>query len=209
MEAEYAKDGVAKMAVFIERNHGIHGLTGYGDRAWDAVEEDELDDDTSTRPAARAPVSDSAKAAALLAAAKAHYSATQHTPAVPFSNAIPVTDNDLAVILVKRSSTGYQLLGATNETELVERAALVNFRHSVSALPASGRAVIETLRTQCLPPNILKIQRELVDKSHQKHSDGEPKLSVRLTRRGERQEPLLACLAYLFLKGAQKGRIDE
>ena len=175
----YAKDGIAKLAVFIERNHGIHGLTGYGDSAGDVDEEDELEDDTSTRPAARAPASDSAKSAALLAAAKAHYAATQHTPAVPFSNAIPVTDDDLAVILVKRSSTGYQLLGATNDTELVERAALVNFRHSFSALPVSVRTVIETLRTQCLPPHILKIQRELVDKSHQKHDDGKHKLSVR------------------------------
>jgi len=174
----YAKDGVAKMAHFIEQNHGIHGLTGYGESTGKADEEDELDDD-SRRPAARVPVSDSAKAAALLAAAKAHYAGAQHTPAVPFSNAIPVTDDDLAVILVKRSSAGYQLLGATNDTELVERAALVNFRHSFSALPTSVRTVIETLRTQCLPPHILKIQHELVDKSNQKHSDGTPKLSVR------------------------------
>ncbi len=109
-------------------------------------------------------LSQSAKAAALLAAAEAHYAGTQHTPAVPFSNAIPVTDDDLAVIPVKRSSTGYQLLGATNDAELVERAALVNFRHSFSALPVSVRTVIETLRTQCLPPHSLKIQHRLVDK---------------------------------------------
>jgi hypothetical protein len=175
----YAKDGIAKMALFIERNHGIHGLTGYGNSTTDA-DEDELEDDTSTRPAAATtPVSESAKAAALLAAAKAHYAGTQHTPALPFSNAIPVTDDDLAVILVKRSATGYQLLGATNDAELVERAAVVNFKHRFSALPVSVRTVIETLRTQCLPPHILKIQRELVDKSHQKHSDGGNKLSVR------------------------------
>ena len=37
----YAKDGVAKMAVFIERNHGIHGLTGYGDSALDSGDDDE------------------------------------------------------------------------------------------------------------------------------------------------------------------------
>jgi hypothetical protein len=173
----YAKDGVAKMATFIESKHGINGLTGYGDA--EAAEDNEADEESDTRPAARAPASDAAKSAALLKSAKAHYAKSSTAPAVAFSHAIPVTDDDLAVILVKRSGTGYQLLGASNDAELVERAALANFKHSFSALPVSVRALSETLRTQCMPPHVLKIQRDLVDRSHQKHDDGKHKLSMR------------------------------
>ena len=173
----YAKDGVAKMATFIESKHGINGLTGYGDA--DASAEYDEDEDSDASPPARTPASDATKSAALLQSAKSHYAQTSQAPVVNFSNAIPVTDDDLAVILVKRSGTGYQLLGATNDAELVERAAVANFKHSFSALPVSVRAVIETLRTQCLPPHVLKIQRDLVDRSHQKHDDGKHKLSMR------------------------------
>ncbi len=173
----YAKDGVAKMATFIESKHGINGLTGYGDA--EAAEDNEADEESDTRPAAGAPASDATKSAALLKSAKAHYAKPSNAPAVAFSHAIPVTDDDLAVILVKRSGTGYQLLGATNDAELVERAALANFKHSFSALPVSVRALIETLRTQCMPPHVLKIQRDLVDRNHQKHDDGMHKLSMR------------------------------
>jgi hypothetical protein len=172
----YAKEGVAKLAAFIENNNGINGLTGYGTTTAD---QDDDDEDSDTRPPAPAPVSDAAKSVALLRSAKAHYAQASQAPTIDFLNAIPVTDDDLAVILVKRSGTGYQLLGATNDAELVERAALANFKHSFSALPVSVRALIETLRTQCLPPHILKIQRDLVDRSHQKHDDGRHKLSMR------------------------------
>jgi hypothetical protein len=188
----YAKDGVAKLVLYIEQNRGINGLTGYGDSAAEPNEEDDLDNKLS-RKTPRAPVSETAKVNALLAAAKAHYASTHNTPSVPFSNAIPVTDDDLAVILVKRNATGYQLLGATNDDELVARAAVINFKHIFSALPVSVRTVIEALRTQCLPPHILKIQRELVDKSHQKHSDGQHNLSVkRLLYRHEKGDFLLS-----------------
>ena len=172
----YVKEGVAKLAAFIENNNGINGLTGYGTTTPD---QDDDDEDSDTRPLAPAPVSDAAKSVALLRSAKAHYAQASQSPTIDFLNAIPVTDDDLAVILVKRSAAGYQLLGATNDAELVERATVANFKHSFSALPVSVRALIETLRTQCLPPNVLKIQRDLVDLSHQKHDDGKNKLSVR------------------------------
>ena len=49
------------------------------------------------------------------------YATSKQSPAPQFSNSIPVTDDDLAVILVKRSTTGYQLLGVTTDDDLVVR----------------------------------------------------------------------------------------
>ena len=174
----YAKDGVAKMAKFIEDKHGINGLTGYGDNLIDGDGEEDEEEYTARYPQ-KPPLSDTAKSAVLLNSAKTHYAQTSNAPVVNFNNAIPVTDDYLAVILVKRSATGYQLLGATNDAELVERATIANYKHSFSALPNSVRTIVETLRTQCLPQHILKIQRDLVDKSKHKHEDGKHKLSTR------------------------------
>ncbi len=171
-EAYYAKDGVAKIARFIEQNGGIHGLTGYG-----KSDDDDADDETKidlTPPRA----TDKEKFDALFKSAKTHY-AQSAAPAHFFNTSLPVTDDDLAVVLVRRTATGYQLLGATNDKEAVEAAAVVNFKHTFSALPPSVRSLIETLRTQCLPPHILKMQRDLVDKSKRKHSDGTKMLNMR------------------------------
>ncbi len=171
-EAYYAKDGVAKIAQFIEQNGGIHGLTGYGKEDAGATEDESRIDLTPPR------ATDKEKFDALVKSAKTHY-AQSAAPIHTFNTSLPVTDDDLAVVLVRRTAAGYQLLGATNDKDAVEAAAVVNYKHTFSALPPSIRSLIETLRTQCLPPHILKIQRDLVDKSKQKHSDGTKMLNMR------------------------------
>ena len=171
----YKKDGVARLAKFIEDNHGINGLTGYG-KSNAGIEED---DEESTFSLKKAAVPDSTKSNALYHAAAAHYSQTSTSPSISFDSAIPVNSEELAVILVKRSATGFQLLGAPNDADAVRAAAVVNFKHTFSALSPSVRAIVEAIRTQCLPANLQKIQRELTDKSKQKHDDGKPKLSTK------------------------------
>lgn len=169
-EAYYAKDGVEKLARFIDDNGAIHGLSGY--------KKNDDDEDESRIDLTPPRATDKEKFDALFKSAKTHY-AQSAAPAHSFNTSLPVTDDDLAVVLVRRTATGYQLLGATNDKEAVEAAAVVNFKHTFSALPPSVRSLIETLRTQCLPPHILKMQRDLVDKSKQKHSDGTKMLNMR------------------------------
>ncbi len=185
-EEYYAKDGVAKIAQFIDQNGGIHGLTGYGKADDDDAEDESRIDLTPPR------ATDKEKFDALIKSAKTHY-AHSAAPVQSFNTSLPVTDDDLAVVLVRRTAAGYQLLGATNDKDAVEAAAVVNYKHTFSALPPSVRSLIETLRTQCLPPHILKIQRDLVDKSKQKHSDGKKMLNMRrLLYRGDRDDFLLS-----------------
>ncbi len=167
----YKKDGVARLAKFIEDRHGINGLTGYGKA------DTEEDDDEIVSSFKKPALPDSAKSNALYQAAAAHYAHLTTSPSINFGAAIPVNNEELAVILVKRSATGFQLLGATNDADAVRAAAVVNFKHTFSALPSSVRAIVETVRTQCLPAHLQKIQRDLTDKSKQKHDDGKPKLS--------------------------------
>ncbi len=186
-EAYYAKDGVERIAKFVEDKGGVNGLTGY------AKADGDKDADDETRINLTPPrATEKEKFEALLKSASAYY-AQSAAPAHAFQTALPVTDDDLAVILVRRTAAGYQLLGATNDQQAVEAAAVVNYKHIFSALPPSVRSLIETLRTQCLPPHILKIQRDLVDKTKLKHSDGTKMLSMRrLLYRRERNDFLLS-----------------
>lgn len=172
----YAKDGVAKMAQFIEDNGGINGLTGYGKKAEEENEQDEESIFDKLEPAA---ATEKEKFDALFASARNHYSQIATGPTCNFNASLPTTDDNLAVVLVRKTDAGYELLGSTNDKQAVEAAAVVNYKHTFSALPPSVRGLIETLRTQSLPAHILKYQRQLVDKSKQKHEDGTTMLSMR------------------------------
>lgn len=163
-KAYYAKDSVARIAGYIEQNNGINGLTGYGIR----VEEEDENKIVLTPQAA----TENEKEIALLKSALSHYKELPTAPVHNFNTSLPITDDGLSVILVRQTAAGYELLGATNDKQAVNSAAIVNFKHTFSALTPSIRALVETLRTQSLPPHILKIQRDLVDKSKQKGGDG-------------------------------------
>lgn len=186
-EAYYAKDGVAKLAQFIENNGGVNGLTGYG-----SVDSEKIALHKVSINPTPPRATEKQKFEALLKSASEYY-AQSTAPAHAFQTTLPVTDDDLAVVLVRRTAAGYQLLGATNEKQLVEAAAVVNYKHIFSVLPPSVRSLIETLRTQCLPPHILLMQRDLVDETKLKHSDGAKMLSMRrLLYRSERNDFLLS-----------------
>ena len=169
----YDKDRIAKMAQFIENSNGVAGLVGYGKTS------DEDDESPVFHKRKPNPISDGVKLDALFGAAKGYYAANVIAPTLDFSDGLPVTEDELSVILVRKAATGYQLLGATNDAELVKSIAVTNFRHTFRALPNSISTIVETLRTQCLPPKILAMQHQLIDKAKEKHSDNSPKLSVR------------------------------
>jgi len=170
-KAYYAKDGVAKIAAYIEQSNGINGLTGYGQK--------KEEDDEETIKLVQPTATDSEKEAVLLTAAISHYSQIPSAPIYNFNTSLPITDEGLSVVLVKRTAAGYELLGATNDKKAVASAAIVNYKHTFSALKPSVRALAETLRTQSLPQHILKIQKDLVDKSKQKDAEGRNLLSMR------------------------------
>lgn len=168
----YAKDGVIKIAAYIEANNGINGLTGYGTKTAENEDEERITLKKQT-------ATEKQKQDALLISAISHYSTTTLAPLFHFNTHLPITDNKLSVVLVRQTASGYELLGATNDRQVVEAAAIINFKHKFSAIRPSVRALIELLRTQSLPAHLQKLQRDLVDKSAQKNSDGKNMLSMR------------------------------
>lgn len=173
---QYQKDGVVRMAQFIENSNGIAGLIDYGKSNADNNDED---DEAAFAGLTKNSVPESAKQNALFEAAKRFYAANVGAPTLDFGHALPVTDDELSVILVKKSATGFQLLGTTNDADVIKSIAVTNFKHTFSALPNSISTIVEALRTQCLPPKLFPLQHALIDKAKEKHSDKTAKLSVR------------------------------
>lgn len=166
----YAKDGVARMAAFIAKNNGVYGLIEYGKRT-DEDDEDFVNNSGSS-------VTELQKKAVVYELANSFYTNSTGTT-VAISNTLPVTDDAYGVILVKKTAQGYILVGATNDAEIVKSVLVNNYGHEFSALPNATRCLIETIRSQVLPPKIIKMQRDLVDKSAQKNDDKTNKLAVR------------------------------
>lgn len=166
----YAKDGVARMAAFIAKNNGVYGLIDYGKQT-DADDEEVVNTSGSS-------VTESQKKAVVYERAKSFY-ANRVGTTVAISNTLPVTDDAYGVILVKKTAQGYSLVGATNDAEIVQSLLVNNYSHEFSALPNATRCLVETIRSQVLPPKIIRMQRDLIDKSAQKHADKTHKLAVR------------------------------
>ena len=182
----YAKDGVERLKAFIELNNGVYGLVDYGKRS------DEDEDEIPVTSGST--VSDATLRAAIYSAAKSFY-ANRTTPTITIANTLPITDDAYGVILIKKTAAGYSLVGASNDTNIVQALLVQNYGYEFAALPNATRCLIETIRTQVLPPSIIKLQRDLTDRAAQKHEDKTSKLATRrLLYRADRNEFLLSAV---------------
>ena len=176
----YAKDGVYKLAKFIETNNGIDGLSGYkktdADQS-DTTAADNGDDfyeeehklqklryveflKANSHKSILTPAEENI---VVYEEAKTFYAAQPTQPVVDFGSELAVNDDALSLILVRKTAAGYELLGSTNDAELVRAVTVTNFKHNLNALPQEIKCVLETLRSQALPQSLSKFARDLVD----------------------------------------------
>lgn len=157
--ATYQKDGIEKLANFIKTSGGIQKLAGY------AVPEDdkEIDDaGTLSAPKATAAAKQAViekKAVAAVTTLPVQVTVTATTPTVH----IPTASEDLGLLLVRRTDSGLDVVGTTRDKTLIKAVATACYQRSFAALHPELRALLETLRTQCLPAHLIKVQEDLVD----------------------------------------------
>ena len=157
----FSKDGVHRMAKYIEEENGIAGLCGYGklDDEEDAVESTSSNKDILNEEEKQALVYDKAKN---------FYKHQQGAPSIDFGSELATNTDEFSLILVKKSPAGYALLGSTNDENLIQATTIANFKHNLNAIPTAVKCVVETLRTQVLPPSIFSFHSALVDKASSK-----------------------------------------
>ena len=168
----YSKEADYKLAKFIEANNGINGLCDYKKQELDTeeafyAEEDALKQDsylkilsTSTN---KSLLTETEETEVVYDKAKSFYTTQPTQPSVNLSTDIATNDDDLSLILVKKTAVGYELLGATNDAALVKAVTVANFKQNQNAIPQSIKCIVEVLRTQSLPQNLIKLTSDLIE----------------------------------------------
>jgi hypothetical protein len=188
-EQQYHTDSVPKLGTYIEQNGGVEGLTGYGNKAQAATgvddETDEDDDDGAgntdestepgdananpemppnrPRPSNEPTILVPEILEQLYVSARDHYEAMSAPPTITLNTTIPVADDGMALVLVRKVGNVYQLVGASSDETMIKPVAMQTYLQDFAALPKSIRALIETVSTQCLPKRIQNFYGNLAD----------------------------------------------
>ena len=167
----YSKEGDYKLAKFIEAHNGINGLCDYKKEEIDTeeafyAEEDELKKDSYKKfmsKSNKSLLTEVEEIEVVYDKAKSFYTAQPTQPSLNLSTDIATNDDDLSLILVKKTAVGYELLGATNDSALVKAVTVANFKQNQNAIPQAIKYIVEALRTQSLPQTLIKLSSDLLE----------------------------------------------
>jgi hypothetical protein len=154
----YSTNTINKIVSHISTNGGITALAGYSPK---------LKNEATT--AAKVKLSRSAEERqqnAHLAEGKKFF-AQQAAPLAEIgtSRTLPTADSGFTLGLLRKGSKGYELLGAIDDTELVNQAVVTAYKRSSAQMPNTARLLTDIIRTQVLPTQIAGISDSLTDLS--------------------------------------------
>jgi hypothetical protein len=166
-EKQYQTDSIPKLQNFIEERGGVDGLVEYGKRSDDddLEDDDDLFVDGEQRVDLIPGMTVNEMVTSLYGTAKDFYSNLQAPALIDLNATLPVTEDGMSIVLVRKVGERYQLVGAVNDQSMVEPVAMHTYLQDYSALPQSIRTIVETISTQCLPSHLQSFYRSLVDDS--------------------------------------------
>ena len=173
--ATYKKDGIEKLANFIKTSGGIQKLAGY---IVSGHEKDDTDSSPLSEPKATVAGKQAVlgtKAAAAVTNLPVQITVATSTPTVHIQSA----SDDLGVMLIRRTTSGYAVVGSTRDKAIIKAVATDCYRRSFSALRPELRSLLETIRTQCLPAHLIKVQENLVEIGETGHTKERKALAAR------------------------------
>lgn len=157
-EEYYRTDSVVRLKQYIDLKGGVEGIVG--DRSVDD------DDDGTEEPVAaieQVPKDVDLMLEQLYGSARDFYVAAVAPATIDLEATVPLTDDAMSLLLVRKVGSGYQLIGASGDETMVKPVAMQTYLQDFSALPQSIRAIVETVSTQSLPQRIQKFYAALVD----------------------------------------------
>lgn len=156
----YAKDGVAKLVAFIEQAGGTTALAGY------APPQD--DDDSRVANTINAETAAAEKLAAQNILKQrwmlGEYRIDTQLP-VEYTSYFNTTSDDFAVLLVKRTPQGFEIVDVDGNENTVNAALANTLRKRFDLCVFSIRPLLELVYTQCLPLSLEVLAEKLVDVS--------------------------------------------
>jgi len=151
----YAKDGISKLASFIQTSGGITALSGYAAPDQDAGVGTSLG---SNSQAQQLETDDILKQSWMLGEYRID---TQ--PPVIYPSYFNTTSDDFAVMLVKRTADGFEIVDVDSDPASVNPTLANALRKRFDLCVFSIRPVLELIYTQCLPQSLANIAEKLVD----------------------------------------------
>lgn len=156
----YAKDGVIKLASFIHQYGGITALADY------APPEENSSTKTSTSVKATNNNSDdeSKEIQELLNQSwMLNEFRIEKSSPVPYSSYIKTTADNFALLLVKRTDEGFEIIDVDNDTANVNHMLTNALRKRFELCVFSIRSMLELIYTQCLPQSLEVLAEKLID----------------------------------------------
>ena len=122
-------------------------------------------------PLRKIDITDEARRRSLLGEAKQYFQHQQIKQSVEIKPPIRTNDDEFGVALFKRNGQAFDLLGSSINAPTLNEMLVYAYRKQLDALPEYWRCVIETIKTQSLPQNLLAVYDRLLELSYDKHED--------------------------------------
>jgi hypothetical protein len=193
----YAKDGVNKLAGYIKTQGGVNGLIESSSQDLNnTANQSSVSSTTNTQSSASnknilrsansfqnrvvSNITDEQRQSALQNEAALFFSKHVSTHQVSISPPIATNKEGYGLALVKRTASGYSVLGATDSASSIRELMVSAYRKQFAALPLATRCLFELIKTQTLTLNTQKLYDKLAEVSLDKHED---KTKKKITRR--------------------------
>lgn len=92
---------------------------------------------------------------------------------------LPTGNGDIAVGLIKRTRTGYSLIGVVDDASIVDELIIKAYARDTADAPFTIRYLAEVLKTQLVPIALQKIARSLNEPSKMRDENGKPIFRLR------------------------------
>lgn len=166
-KAFYKKNTVQKIITYIDTKGGIRGLAAYDSTQVDVAKEPK-------QKKAKVDVNVEKKRHEEHLAKGFAYYAKSATPISKFQSkhSLPTADSSIGLGLFRKTKSGYELLKAIDDKELIEQALVSSYARSTDSVPYTVRLITEIISTQTVPKPLESLSRSLADKSKYKAEDG-------------------------------------
>jgi hypothetical protein len=122
-------------------------------------------------PVRKIEITDEARRRSLLGEAKQYFQQQQIKQSVEIHPPIRTNDDEFGVALFKRNGQAFDLLGSSINAPTLNELLVYAYRKQLDALTEYWRCLIETIKTQSLPQNLLAVYDRLLELSYDKHED--------------------------------------
>lgn len=156
----YAKDGVTKLVSFIQQSGGTTALAGYAPPDEDTNSSNANTINAETAAAEKLAAQNILKQGWMLG----EYRIDTQLP-VEYASYFNTTSDDFAVLIVKRTAQGFEIVDVDGNENTVNAALANTLRKRFDLCVFSIRPLLELVYTQCLPQSLEALAEKLIDVS--------------------------------------------